>query len=120
MYFLTLSEVESALLRFREIQLNDSENGDSLFSKYGPGNIVNAVDKPHERFSDYENLLRTFWQDDPDKYKKIHKGTSLFQSKNRSLNKSRLKAALVDRPSLVAIQIIQRADHLTFQVFQYM
>ena len=78
MYFLTLSEVESALLRFREIQLNDSENGDSLFSKYGPGNIGNAVDKPYERFSDYENLLRKFWQDDPDKYEKIHKGTPFY------------------------------------------
>jgi len=78
MFFLTSQEVESALHRFRDIEINECENGDSLFSKYGPGNIINGIDKPYERFSDYENLLCKYWNDDPEKYKIIHKGTPFY------------------------------------------
>lgn len=78
MYFLNPIQVENALQRFREIEISDSENGDSLFSEYGPGNIGNRIDKPYERFSDYENLLRKFCKDDPEKYQIIHKGTPFY------------------------------------------
>lgn len=52
--------------------------GDIFFSTFGPGNIINATNKPHERFNDYEELLRLLRQRDQQKYEQIHKGTPFF------------------------------------------
>lgn len=75
MYFLTSPLVELALQHFDYLEL---AQGDEFFSTFGPGNIVNATNKPHERFNDYEELLRLLRQRNQQKYEQIHKGTPFF------------------------------------------
>jgi hypothetical protein len=75
MYFLTPPLVELALQHFDHLEL---AQGDIFFSTFGPGNIINATNKPHERFNDYEELLRLLRQRNQQKYEQIHKGTPFF------------------------------------------
>ena len=75
MYFRSPPEVDRAREAFRNIDLS-KENGDRFFSEVGPGNVIlGGKHMPFERFCDYQELLRIFREDDPDKYRVIHKGT---------------------------------------------
>jgi hypothetical protein len=48
MHFLTDPLVELALNIFNNLDL---KQGDWFFSTFGPGNLINATDRPHERFN---------------------------------------------------------------------
>ena len=75
MYFLTPPLVELALQHFDHIEL---AQGDNFFSTFGPGNLINATNKPHERFNDYEGLLQLLRKRNQQKYEQVHKGTPFF------------------------------------------
>lgn len=75
MYFLSQPLVDLALQYFDNL---DPANGDNFFSTFGPGNIIEGTNKPHERFNDYEELLRLLQQRNQLKYEQIHKGTPFF------------------------------------------
>jgi hypothetical protein len=77
MYFLTDSLLQHVLDQYDSLNL-DKEHGDEFFNIFGPGNLTKAKDRPHERFGDYENLLKSLQDRDKQKYKKIHKGTPFF------------------------------------------
>lgn len=49
-----------------------------FFGAYCPGNVIDIVDRPYERFEDYEMLLKIIRKDDRKKYEKIHKGTPFY------------------------------------------
>lgn len=78
MYFLTGPLVELARRCYQNLEITEAESGDRFFSTFGPGNIIQFTDKPFERFSDYETLLDILHQDDPEKYKSMHKGTPFY------------------------------------------
>ncbi len=80
MYFLTDPLIQHARTIYKSIQIDRPETitGNKLFELFGPGNIRNYSDRPHERFSDYETLLTIFQNDDIEKYRKIHKGTPFY------------------------------------------
>lgn len=71
----TLFYVPGALTEF---DFNTPEEGDRFFRLFGPGNAIGIVDRPLERFSYYENLLKKMEECNPDKYKEIHKGTAFY------------------------------------------
>ena len=75
MYFLTHPLVNLALQHFDHLDIAD---GDNFFATFGPGNIIEGKNKPHERFDNYEELLRLSQQRDRQKYEQIHKGTPFF------------------------------------------
>jgi hypothetical protein len=75
MNFLTDPLVQLALHHFDNL---DVAQGDWFFSTFGPGNLVNATDRPHERFDDYETLLKLLQERNQQKYEQIHKGTPFF------------------------------------------
>ncbi|MBF0378212.1 MAG: hypothetical protein HQK72_12130 [Desulfamplus sp.] len=75
MYFLTTPLVDLALQHFDHLPL---AQGDNFFSTFGPGNLINATNKPHERFNDYEELLQRLRQRNQQKYEQVHKGTPFF------------------------------------------
>lgn len=75
MYFLTHPLVNLALHHFDQLDIAD---GDNFFATFGPGNIIEGKNKPHERFNDYEELLRLLQQRNRPKYEQIHKGTPFF------------------------------------------
>jgi len=76
MYFFSDRLVEHALTQFDLINPSDSQN--YFFETFGPGNIQNTKDRPFERFSDYEDLLRLLEARNKTKYDHIHKGTPFF------------------------------------------
>ena len=57
MHFLTNPLVNLALQHFDHLDSDEPQNGDWFFETFGPGNLLNATDRPHERFQDYEQLL---------------------------------------------------------------
>jgi hypothetical protein len=75
MNFLTDPLLTLALHHFDNL---DISQGDWFFSTFGPGNVINATDRPHERFTDYETLLILLQQRNKQKYDHIHKGTPFF------------------------------------------
>ena len=75
MHFLTDPLVGLALNHFDAIEI---EQADSFFSTFGPGNLINATDRPHERFNDYETLLSLLRERNRQKYEQVHKGTPFF------------------------------------------
>lgn len=75
MNFLTDPLIQLALHHFDNL---DVAHGDWFFSTFGPGNLVNATDRPHERFNDYESLLKLLQERNKQKYDQIHKGTPFF------------------------------------------
>lgn len=77
-YFLALDKIAAARLIFQQLKIVNPETGDRFFEAYGPGNVLNFVDRPYERFNDYEQLLNILYSDDPFKYRKLHKGTPFF------------------------------------------
>lgn len=75
MHFLTEPLENLALSHFDAM---DTDKGDWFFSTFGPGNVRNATDRPHERFSDYETLLHKINLRNKEKYDEIHKGTAFY------------------------------------------
>ena len=75
MYFLDEATERYAIFFYR---IMDESMGDELFHLFGPGNVIPFPDKPFERFSDYENLLKQMRKSDRQKYEKIHKGTPFY------------------------------------------
>lgn len=63
---------------FRELDVSDPASGDHFFEQYTPGNAMNQIDRPLERFHDYELVLLILSSDDPQKYNQIHKGTPFY------------------------------------------
>jgi hypothetical protein len=79
MFLLTERQIQDALYMFKEIALTpDNDFGDRLFSIFAPGNSMSAIDKPYERFHDYELLLQRLQEEAPEKYSEIHKGTPFY------------------------------------------
>jgi hypothetical protein len=75
---LTLQQIAQARLAFNQLNITGPESGDRFFEAYGTGNVVGAIDRPYERFQDYETLLILLKSDDPEKYAELHKGTAFF------------------------------------------
>src|SRR5206468_2429544 len=74
MNFLTPPLVQLALHHFDHIESTAPDwvtRGDWFFSTFGPGNAIYATDRPHERFSDYEVLLKLLQNRDSAKYEAI-------------------------------------------------
>jgi hypothetical protein len=76
--FFTQEKIEEARSAFQQLTIKGPEDGDKFFEKFGIGNTINIIDRPFERFEDYEFLLQTLKNDDPSKYKEIHKGTPFY------------------------------------------
>jgi hypothetical protein len=62
--------------------LNEGEIGyqiaDKYFGDFGVGNVVQAINAPHERFVCYEFLLTMLRQRNVSKFEKMHKGTPYY------------------------------------------
>ena len=80
MYLIAQQLVDAIRDEFKSLDVSgkERESGDDIFTKFGPGNIVEIADRPFERFSDYEELLCLLQKDDPIKYRQIHKGTAFY------------------------------------------
>ena len=78
MYFISQQLLNHARNVFQGLEITCARDGDSFFETFGPGNVLYFVDRPYERFCDYEELLLALQQDDPDKYQLIHKGTPFY------------------------------------------
>jgi hypothetical protein len=78
MHFLSSSLIDHVRSVYQQLEITGPQDGDWFFGTFGPGNVVNWVDRPYERFNDYEELLRILEQDDPEKYHIIHKGTPFY------------------------------------------
>lgn len=78
MYFLSETTIQNAICEYQNLGITKPEVGDGFFERYGPGNLVDQIDKPYERFSDYEELLRRLQKVDPVRYKLLHKGTPFY------------------------------------------
>ena len=77
-FILTPEKLSLARLLFIQSEFKAPESGNRFFEAFSVGNTVNITDRPYERFSDYEELLHIIYKDDPQKYKKIHKGTPFY------------------------------------------
>jgi len=71
----TEQDIENFFVEYESF--NDRE-GDSLFEKYGIGNISSGVSSPFERAKSYESLLKILNDYDPAQFLKIHKGTPYY------------------------------------------
>lgn len=76
--FMTQEKIATARLAFRQMVINGPEDGDRFFEAYGPGNSTQVIERPFERFEDYELLLSVIKEDDPQKFAQIHKGTPYY------------------------------------------
>jgi hypothetical protein len=78
MHFLSNPLVDLALRHFDQLDPDQPRNADCFFETFGPGNLLNAKDRPHERFQDYEELLKLILKRHQKKYQKLHKGTPFY------------------------------------------
>lgn len=76
--FLSQEKIAAARLAFRQLIIRGHEDGDRFFEAYGPGNTLQVIERPFERFEDYELLLSIIKEDDPQKFAQIHKGTPYY------------------------------------------
>jgi len=76
--FYTPEKMALARLTFSQLVISGPDDGDKFFEAFCPGNTTEIIDRPFERFEDYEMFLRTIKNDDQDKYVVIHKGTPLY------------------------------------------
>lgn len=78
-YFLSPEQLDEAIERYGKLVLNTKEEeiaqGERFFEEFGPGNLLEITDRPFERFTDYEVLLREMLKKDTNKYRQIDKGT---------------------------------------------
>lgn len=75
---MTQDKIAAARLAFRQMNITGPEDGDRFFEAYGSGNTSQVIERPYERFEDYELLLSIIREDDPQKYAQIHKGTPYY------------------------------------------
>lgn len=78
MYILAEEKIIEARKYFRKLEVASPADGDNFFGMFGPGNSISVIDKPYERFADYEKLLLLLRTDDELKYETIHKGTPYY------------------------------------------
>ncbi len=78
MYFFHDRLVEYAIAQFQQTEFATPEEGDTFWGLFAPGNTRYFKDRPFERFSDYEEMLRRLWRADQPKYERMHKGTPFF------------------------------------------
>jgi hypothetical protein len=78
MYFLNQPLVNYAVAYFRQVDFTDPAAGDLFWGLFAPGNTVNISDRPYERLSDYEEMLRRLRSTDQAKYELMHKGTPFY------------------------------------------
>ena len=78
MYFVSRSLLNHAVAVFQKLEINGPQDGDWFFETFGPGNVLYFTDRPYERFCDYEELLLALQENDPNKYRLIHKGTPFY------------------------------------------
>ena len=78
MFFLSQPLLNYAITVYQNLEITGPQDGDRFFEVFGPGNVVDFVDRPYERFHDYERLLHDLHNSDPDKYGLIHKGTPFY------------------------------------------
>jgi len=76
--FYTPQQIAQVRLVFSQLIINSSEDGNRFFEAYCPGNTIDIIDRPYERFEDYENFLKIIREDDQVKYEIIHKGTPFY------------------------------------------
>ena len=72
------SQLEAMRQAFQSFDATNLQDGDRFFEVYGPGNSTSQIDRPLERFHDYELMLIILSGDDRDKYKQMHKGTPFY------------------------------------------
>ena len=75
-----VEKIPAARLAFSQLQFKDlkPEMGDLFFQVHCPGNTVNIIDRPYERFLAYESLLEDLNKDNLSIYRIIHKGTPFY------------------------------------------
>jgi hypothetical protein len=78
MYFFQERLVEYAIAYFNAKDFVRPSEGDEFWGLFAPGNTVPFSDRPFERFSDYEELLRRLMDADTAKYQRMHKGTPFY------------------------------------------
>lgn len=76
--FLSQEKIAQARLSFGQLVINGPEDGDRFFEAFGPGNTTQVVERPFEKFEDYELLLSIIQEDNPQKFEQIHKGTPYY------------------------------------------
>jgi hypothetical protein len=78
MYFFNDPLVRYAVAYFEQMDCVDPAQGDTFWGLFAPGNTVHLSDRPFERFSDYEEMLRRLRDADQAKYEQMHKGTPFY------------------------------------------
>jgi len=78
MYFFQQSLINHAIHIYRIQQFTQPRDGDAFFETFAPGNVLFFIDRPYERFSDYEELLTILRNEDPQKFLRMHKGTPYY------------------------------------------
>lgn len=78
LHIITPEQLAQARLAFNQLTIAGPDSGDLFFGAFGIGNVVDTIDRPYERFQDYETLLTVLKNDDPQKYADLHKGTAFF------------------------------------------
>jgi hypothetical protein len=78
MYFFNKPLVDYALDYFSNSDFTDPGRGDRFWHLFGAGNTEPISDRPFERFSDYEEMLRLLRGIDRVKYEQMHKGTAFY------------------------------------------
>ncbi|MEN8128114.1 MAG: hypothetical protein ABFR90_09965 [Planctomycetota bacterium] len=72
---MSFSQLWTILNDYDDLRIEDA---DDFFSNLGIGNRLEATDRPHERYCEYESLLKLLQQRNPEKYLQIHKGTPFY------------------------------------------
>ena len=78
MYFLTPGMVDLARREFAGLNEADNDAANHFFETFGRGNTRDRIDRPAERFNDYELLLDLLNRENRHKYDRIHKGTPFY------------------------------------------
>ena len=78
MSYILRDKLAAARLAYRQLMPAGALSGTLFFEAFGVGNKPYPVDRPYEKFNDYEVLLKILREDDPEKYKKIHKGNPFY------------------------------------------
>ncbi|UFH54795.1 hypothetical protein [Spirosoma sp. KNUC1025] len=54
------------------------KEGDKIFKEFPVGNNLGQINRPYERYNDYEELMIALQRLDPEKYSIFHKGTPFY------------------------------------------
>ena len=75
MYFMSEERLRQALKRYATLDVRSNDQANDFFKDFGPGNMIAQVDRPQERFQDYQNLLLLLRKQSQTQYEELHKGT---------------------------------------------